>query len=415
MKGTLAEVILSRKVGRQVKEGEIVVVGVDLVYVQDGTGPLTLRVLKQLGSPSDPSRVAVFIDHASPSPRMELSNDHKLLREFCMESGAALFDTGQGICHQLAAEQLIGPGDVVIGADSHTCMGGALAAFATGMGSTDIAVAMHTGMVWLKVPETIRINLTGKFAPLTSGKDLALLLIGRLGAEGANYMVLEFAGPGVENVTMNDRLTLCNMAVECGAKTGLFPADRVTLDFLTQQGRQSQFVAIEASPESQPTSQINVDLAQLQPMVAMPHSVDSVFPVKDVADTPVQQVFIGSCTNGRLQDIEDAWRILRGRKVAKGVRLIVIPASQQVMLSTLRQGYIADLVEAGAIILSPTCGPCVGVHGGIIGDGETCISTQNRNFKGRMGNPRGSICLASPAVAAASALTGKITDPREVC
>lgn len=414
MGSTLAELIIGNAAGKTLRAGDLVVVEVDLAYVQDGTGPLTLERLYQLGGVKDPGKMAVFIDHASPSPRLELSNDHRGLREFCSKTGAMLFDAGCGICHQIAAESLVGPGDIVVGADSHTVMGGALGAFATGMGSTDVAVALHTGMVWLRVPETIRVNLMGSFSRGVCGKDLALFVIGTLGSEGANYMSLEFAGPGVAAVDMSDRLTVANMAVECGAKAGLFPSDEVTLEYLRQTGRAGDYLPLAPAPDSPVTFNIDIDLDTLGPLVAMPDSVDSVFPVEDVTGTRVDQVFIGSCTNGRLEDLRVARDILRGRRVDRGVRLVVIPASRDVFLEATRLGYTADFIEAGALVLSPTCGPCVGVHAGVLGDGEMCLSTQNRNFKGRMGNPKGRICLASPAVAAASALTGYITDPREV-
>lgn len=411
----LAEKILSRRVGRAVRPGEFVVAPVDLALAQDGTGPLTVRQMQAMGfqAPRAPDRALFFIDHAFPSPRKELSNDHLFLREFARRTGARLYEGGEGVCHQLMVEEHASPGQVIVGADSHTCTAGALGAFATGMGSTDVAVAMALGENWFRVPESVRIEAKGRFPPGVSAKDLALWLIGRLGADGATYQALEFGGPGIAGLDMSGRFTLCNMAVEAGAKTGLVASDQVTREFLARMGRGECWQPLEPDPDAAYAARLEVDLESLPPMVSKPHRVDHVAPVEEVKGTPVQQIFLGSCTNARLEDLRVAAAILRGRRVAPGVRLLVMPASRRVYAEALKEGLLAELLEAGATICPPGCGPCAGIHLGILGDGEVCLSTTNRNFQGRMGNPRAEVFLASPATAAASALEGAIADPRE--
>lgn len=413
---TLAEKILSERVGRPLRAGEFAVVPVDVVLMHDGTGPLAVRQLGAMGlaGPRRPDRTLVFLDHGLPSPRKELSNDHAFLRQFARAAGARLYDCGSGICHQVVAEEYAAPGQVVVGADSHTCTAGALAAFATGMGSTDVAVAMGLGENWFRVPESVRVEVRGAFGPGVGAKDLILWLIGHLGADGATYQALEFGGPAVAALDMSGRLTLCNMAVEAGAKTGLVASDGVTREYLAAMGREGAWRELGPDPDAEYARRVEVDAGTIVPMVARPHRVDNVAPVSEVAGTPVQQVFIGSCTNGRLEDLRTAAAILRGRKVAPGVRLLVMPASRRVYLEAMRAGVLADLVEAGATISPPGCGPCAGVHLGILGDDEVCLSTTNRNFQGRMGNPKSFVYLASPATCAATALRGVITDPREV-
>ncbi|MDI6894896.1 MAG: 3-isopropylmalate dehydratase large subunit [Bacillota bacterium] len=413
---TLAEKILSEKVGRSLRAGEFGVVPVDVVLMHDGTGPLAVRQLGAMGlaGPRQPDRTLVFLDHGLPSPRKELSNDHVFLRDFARRAGCGLYDCGSGICHQVVVEECAGPGQVVVGADSHTCTAGALAVFATGMGSTDVAVAMGLGESWFRVPESVRVEVRGAFSPGVYAKDLILWLISHLGADGATYQALEFGGPAIAALDMSGRLTLCNMAVEAGAKTGLVASDGVTREYLAAMGRQAAWRELEPDPDAVYARRVEVDAARLAPVVAKPHRVDNVAPVSEVARTPVHQVFIGSCTNGRLEDLRAAAAILRGRKVAAGVRLLVMPASRRVYTEAMRFGVLSDLVEAGAAISPPGCGPCAGVHLGILGDDEVCLSTTNRNFQGRMGNPRSSVYLGSPATCAATALRGVITDPREV-
>ncbi|MDD4518200.1 MAG: 3-isopropylmalate dehydratase large subunit [Limnochordia bacterium] len=413
---TLAEKILSMKAKRDVKAGEIAIVPVDVVLTQDGTGPLAVRQLEKINlvKAANPDKTILFIDHASPSPRKELSNDHMLLRAFAEKTGARLSDVGEGVCHQIVAEEYAKPGDVVIGADSHTCTAGALGAFATGMGSTDVAMGMALGKTWFRVPESLSIEVNGALPAQVCSKDLIISIIGEITADGATYKALEFKGSTIEQMKMTDRLTLSNMAVEAGAKVGLIAPDSKTLEYLKEQGRPEDYVEFGPDADALYEQVLQVDAGKLEPMVSCPHTVDNVKPARELSDVKVQQVFIGSCTNGRLKDLQAAAAILKGKKVAKNVRLIVVPASRKVFLQALDAGYIRTLVEAGANVLAPGCGPCVGVHEGILGDGEVSLNTSNRNFRGRLGNPLGFIYLASPMTAAATAITGRITDPREV-
>ena len=414
---TLSEKIISFHAEREVKAGDLTVARVDVCLTQDGTGPLAVRQLEELGllKAANPDKTVLFIDHAAPSPRRELSNDHRTLREFAAKTSCQLKDVGEGVCHQIICEEYLRPGDILIGADSHTCTGGALGAFATGMGSTDVAIGIALGKTWLRVPETIKVVVCGKFPKGVYPKDLILHLIGLLTAEGATYKALEFHGETIREMEIEDRMTLSNMAVEAGAKAGLIESDRMTLKFLKEQGREDDFREIKADRNATYEQVTEIDVAKLSPCIALPHRVDNIKPVEEICRLQVEisQVFIGTCTNGRLEDLRIAAKILAGKKRHPGVRLLITPASRKVYLEALRQGIITTLVEAGATINPPGCGACVGVHQGILGDGEACLSTQNRNFKGRMGNPEGFIYLSSPATAAASAITGQITDPRE--
>ncbi len=416
MDKTLAEKILSARSGNNARAGDIVIARVDLVFVQDTTGPLTVRQFQKSGLKklAKPERTAVFIDHAVPSPTHTFSNDHLMLRRFAGETGAMLSDVGEGICHQLVAESLARPGDVIVASDSHTVTAGGLGAFATGMGSSDVAVAMGLGKTWFRVPESIRITVAGKFQKGVSAKDLILHLIGRLGADGATYKALEFGGDSIKEISMSQRFTIANMAVEAGAKAGVFPADDITRDYLSEQGRGTDYQPVFPDADAVYEQTMQIDLNNLEPTVAKPHTVDNVALARELKGTKIQQVFIGTCTNGRLDDLEIAAEILKGKKRYSGTRLIVAPASRQVLMASLEKGYLQTLIAAGATVLPPGCGPCLGLHQGALGDEEACLSTSNRNFKGRMGNPKGFVYLGSPATAAATALTGEITDPREV-
>ena len=407
---TLAEKIISKHAGHEVKAGELVIADVDVTAVQDGTGPLTVQEFKKLGIPKlkNPERSILFIDHASPSPRKELSNTHTVLREFSKEYGAVLSDVGAGVCHQRLIETFVNPGEILVGADSHTCTSGALGAFATGMGSTDIAVAMALGKTWLKVPATFKIEVTGKFKKGICSKDLMLYLIGMIGADGATYKSLEFCGDTIENMTMSERFTLANMAVEAGAKCGLFVADEKTKEFLKSRGREDKFVSIKPDSDAVYERIIKINAEDVPHTVSCPHTVDNTKPVEELKDVKVDQVFVGTCTNGRIEDLRVVADILRGKKVNQDVRMLICPASKDIYLQALEEGLITTFVEANAAILPPGCGPCVGVHAGTLADGEVCLATQNRNFQGRMGNTKGFIYLASPYVAAYTALRGYI-------
>ena len=413
---TLAEKLLSLKTNREVRAGDIIVTRVDWVLAQDGTAPLAIRQFMRLKKDIlfNGHRVIFFIDHAAPSPRRELSNDHIFMRSFARKKGAILHDVGDGIIHQVFVERYVNPCDIVVGADSHTCTAGALCAFAAGFGSTDVAVAMAFGKLWLRVPESYEIVIDGRLPKGVFAKDLALHIAGKLGPGGATYMALEFKGDLIEHLSMDSRLTLTNMAVEVGAKTGIIELDDVTCRFLEERGRPPRYRDMKADEDASYARRLYVDANDLEPLIALPHSVDKVVPVSKVEGKQIHQAFIGTCTNGRLEDLRIAASILRSRKVHRDVRLLVAPASREIYLKALREGIIDTIVRAGGVILPPGCGPCVGVHLGVLGDDEVCISTQNRNFQGRMGNPNSAIFLASPATVAASAIKGEVTDPREV-
>lgn len=408
---TLAEKIISEHAGRSVKACELVIANVDVCAVQDGTGPLTVQEFKKLGKEklNNPKRTILFIDHASPSPRKELSNTHTVLREFSKEYGAVLSDVGAGVCHQRLIETFVNPCEILVGADSHTCTSGALGAFATGMGSTDIAVAMALGKTWLKVPQTFKIEVTGKFKKGICSKDLMLHLIGLIGADGATYRALEFCGETIENMEMSERFTLANMAVEAGAKAGLFIADEKTKEYLKQHGREDKFRTLKPDTDAVYERIIKINAEDIKHTVSCPHTVDNTKAVEELDKIKVDQVFIGTCTNGRIEDLRIVADILKGKKANPDVRLLICPASKEVYLKALDEGLINIFVEANAAILPPGCGPCVGVHAGTLADGEVCLATQNRNFQGRMGNTKGFIYLSSPYVAAYTALRGYIS------
>ncbi|MFC2066023.1 3-isopropylmalate dehydratase large subunit [Chloroflexota bacterium] len=411
---TLAEKILSSKSGVDAKAGDIIIAPLDLVFAHDVSAPLAIRRFREggLGSLANPKATVIFIDHCIPSPRPELSNDQIFVRAFAREQGCILYQMNDGICHQLVVEDWASPGDVICGGDSHTVTAGALGAFASGMGSTDIAVAMGLGKTWLRVPETILIKLSGQFSPGVYAKDLALHVIGLLGADGATYKSLEFGGDTLETMAMSHRCTVANMSVEVGAKVGLFPADAITKDYLEVQGRGDRYQPLSPDPDAVYERIIEVDASKLVPMVAKPHLVDNVAPVSEVAGTKIDQVFIGSCTNARLDDLAIVASILDGNKCHPQTRLIIAPASRTVYLEALKKGYIEIFINAGAVLVNPGCSVCGGIHQGVLGDGEVCLATTNRNFKGRMANPEAFVYLASPATAATSAITGEITSPK---
>ena len=408
---TLVEKIISEHAGKDVHAGELVISKVDVAAVQDGTGPLTVQEFKKLGVKQlkNPKRSILFIDHAAPSPRKELSNTHMVLREFAKEYGAILSEIGTGVCHQRLIESFVNPGEVLVGADSHTCTSGALGAFATGMGSTDIAVAMALGKTWLKVPATYKVVVNGKFRKGVCSKDLMLYFIGMIGADGATYKALEFTGNTIENMSMSERFTLANMAVEAGAKCGLFVADDKTKAFLKERGREDKFRRILPDSDAEYERVIEINAENVPHTVSCPHTVDNTHSVEELKDVKVNQVYVGTCTNGRIEDLRIVAEILTNKKVHDDVRMLICPASRDVYKQALKEGLIDIFVEANVSILPPGCGPCVGVHAGTLGDGEVCLATQNRNFQGRMGNTKGFIYLASPYVAAYTALRGYIS------
>jgi 3-isopropylmalate/(R)-2-methylmalate dehydratase large subunit len=412
---TLAEKILSEHAGKEGRAGETVVVRVDLAYTQDGTGPLAVRKLQEMEFQRvyNPQRTIFFLDHASPSPRFELSNDHAFLRDFAQKTGIRISDVGLGISHQIAAESYVRPGDVVIGADSHTCTGGALGAFATGVGSTDAAVAIALGKIWLRVPETIRIVVEGTLPLGVYGKDIILHLIGKIGAAGATYKALEFVGDIIENLEMAGRMTIANMAVEAGAKVGVFTPDEMTRRWLDYMGRPEDFKRLVSDPDASYEQTVRISAKDLKPTIACPHQVDNIKTVDEIGEVKVDQIFLGTSCNGRLEDLHIAAQILKGRRVHSKTRMIVTPGSLRVYKEALKDGTMEIFIESGALVTPSGCGSCVGLHEGVLGDGEVCLATQPRNFRGRMGSPKSFIYLGSPAIAGATAIEGKISDPRK--
>lgn len=396
---TLAEQIISAHAGREVRANEIAVVHVDGAMATDATAPFAIRAFREMGGARlwDPARFALVIDHAAPAPNERVANLHRLMREFARETGCMLYDIGEGICHQLMAENgHARAGEIFAGADSHTPTLGALGAFAIGVGSTDLAGIMLTGRTWLKAPQSLRIELRGRLPANVTAKDVILALVGRVGADGANYKSVEFAGEAVEAMTLASRMVLANMVAEMGAKAGMVElADS----------------PLRADPDAVYSERIAYDVSQLRPMVSVPHAPENVQPIEAVGGRKIHYAFIGSCTNARLEDLQAAAHVLKGRRIAPGVRLVIAPASRRVFAEALRDGTIAALLEAGATFITSGCGPCVGSHLGVPGDGEVVISSANRNFKGRMGNPNAQIYLASPAVVAAAAVAGEIVDP----
>lgn len=411
---TITEKIFSEKCGKDVSAGEIVVAEIDQIALQDGTAPLSIRKIMEMGvEVVAADRTHFFVDHAAPSPRKELSNDQKLIKEFAEGIGADFNKPGEGIIHQVMVEKWVKPGDLAVGADSHTCTYGAIGAFSTGMGSTDVAVAVALGKNWFRVPETFRIQIDGELGRGVYSKDVILRIIGELKADGATYKALEFHGDCVKKFDVEDRLTMANMAVECGAKTGIFETDDKTRAFLAEMGREQDYREIKADVNADYEKEFYFDASDIEPLVAKPHNVDNVCEVSKVEGTNVDQVFVGTCTNGRVSDIATVAKILKGKKVAKNVRLIVAPASRRIYIKAMEMGLLKTIVEAGGLIAPPGCACCVGIHMGVLADGEICVSTQNRNFRGRMGNPNSEIYLASPATAAASAIKGELADPRD--
>lgn len=412
---TIAEKILSNHSEGKAYAGELVIAKVDFVMSQDGTAPLAIKAFRDMEQKRvfDPSKVAMVIDHSAPSPNEGVSNLHKLMREFAAEQSIKLYDIGCGVCHQLVPEQgHIVPGNLVVGADSHTCSYGAINVFSTGVGSTDCAAAMASGKLWFKVPPTIKIICNGKLGKGVFSKDLILHIIGQLTADGATYKAVEFHGGAIQALSIDGRFTISNMAIEMGAKVGLMLADEKTDKWIKGRVKKA-YQAVTPDKDADYEQELEYDLSSLKPQIAKPHAVDNVCDVDKVSGIRVDQGVIGTCTNGRLEDLRTAAQILSKHPLSNDVRLIVAPASKEIMLEAIREGIINTFIESGASVVTPGCGPCVGTHSGVPADGENVISTANRNFKGRMGNSNASIYLASPATVAASCVTGRITDPRE--
>lgn len=416
---TMAEkIILAHTDMGSVAPGDLVNVNVDLILANDITAPLAIQQFARIGVQGvhDPERIVLVPDHFAPNKDIKAAEQCKLMREFARQQGIAnYFEVGRaGIEHVLLPEiGLVLPGDLVVGADSHTCTYGALGAFATGMGSTDIAVAMATGKTWLKVPETIKLMYYGERRRWVGGKELILHTIGLIGVDGATYQAMEFGGPSVANLPMDDRFTMANMAIEAGAKAGLFPVDAATLEYIS--GRSTRgYRSYASDPDASYVRTIEIDVSQLEPQVAFPHLPSNVRPLSEVGDVAIDQAVIGSCTNGRWSDLSLAAEVMRGRKIHADVRCIIIPGTQSIYSRAAREGLLSVFVEAGAVVSPPTCGPCLGGHMGVLAAGERCVSTTNRNFVGRMGHPESAVYLSNPAVAAASAVLGCIGGPEEL-
>lgn len=414
---SLVEKILARAANMDyVNAGDIIEVNVDWCMIHDVTGPLAIKAFYEIGVKKvwNPNKIVVVFDHYSVAPTIEAANLHKYIRKFVKEQGIKYFyDVGIGICHQVMVEYgHVTPGAVIIGADSHSTTYGALAAFSTGMGSTDLAAIFATGKIWIRVPPTFKIELYGKPNYLVTAKDIALFLLRKYSVTGALNMALEFTGEAIRDLSISGRMTICNMAVEMGASTAIIEADEKTLRYVKPIAKGD--IMIFKGNDVSIKKRGSIDVSQIEPMVAAPHSPDNVKPASEIGDVEIDQAFIGSCTNGRIEDLEIAAKVLKGKKVKRDVRLIIIPASVNVYRKAINRGIISQLLKSGAIIGNPSCGPCFGGHLGVIGDDEIVISASNRNFLGRMGSKKGKIYLASPATVAASAITGKITDPREV-
>ena len=416
---TFAEKILAKKSGLDtVEPGRIVTVKPDHLLTHDNTAPIISKISSELDEfgIADPDVPVIVLDHVIPAANEKTATNHKKIREFVERFGIRnFFDVGTGVCHQVVIEKgLALPASIVVGSDSHTCTYGAVGAFATGIDRTEAAALLLTGETWLKVPQSIKMTLEGKLKLPVSAKDLILHIIGDIGADGANYCSVEFHGD-LQNLSMDDRLTLSNMGVEMGAKVAAFPADRITETYFTSMGIEpSSYEAVWADPEATYAQELTYDLSAIEPQIACPHTVDNVKPARELSDVEVQQCLIGTCTNGRASDFEIAARILKGKKILPGIRLLLLPASRSELEKALEAGSIQTLIEAGGLLLPPGCGPCLGAHQGVLAPGERCVSTANRNFKGRMGCKEAEIYLASPATVAASALTGRMTDPRDM-
>ncbi|MBU1005958.1 MAG: 3-isopropylmalate dehydratase large subunit [Candidatus Omnitrophica bacterium] len=419
---TIAEKIFSAHCGKPVRAGDVAVCDIDFCFGQDGTSGLIIDSFRKLGAkkPFDKDKFCMVIDHSAPSPNIGVSEVHKKMRVFSREHKLKIFDIGCGVCHQVIPESgLVNPGDLVVGADSHTCTYGALGVFSTGMGSTDLAVALASGKNWFKIPETLKIILNGKPKKGVYSKDVILYIIGDLGAAYATYKAVEFSGDYIKGLSMDARFTISNMAIEMGAKAGIMAPDGTTVKYMRSVAGRSSSVSgekmlkIKSDSDAQYCEVLEYDVSKVTPQIAKPHTVDNVMPIDKLKSIKIDEAFLGTCTNGRMEDLKIAISILKKKSVHKDVKMIVAPASKAIFQEAIEKGIISDFVKCGACVVAPGCGPCVGTHNGVPSAGENVISTANRNFKGRMGNPDAFIYLGSPATVAASAIEGKITNPKK--
>lgn len=418
MPKTMAEKILSKASPKEeIEAGEIIIANIDKAMIHDITGPLAIDAYKKIGTKKlwSPEKIITIFDHQVPADSINAAKNHIQLRKFVNEEKIPNFyDIKEGVCHQVLPEKgHILPGELIVGTDSHTCTHGALGAFATGIGSTDMAMVFATGKLWLKVPETIQFNIKGTPSKHTHAKDIILHIIGKMGADGTNYKACEFTGPTTQKMTISDRMVLCNMAIEMGGKTGIIQADQKTEEYLKNRTNE-KYEILTTDSDAKSLTKININIEELEPQIACPHNVDNVKPISQVEGTEIDQVFIGSCTNGRISDLRDAANILKGKEINPKTRMLVIPASRETYKKALDEGLIKIFIESGALVTNPCCGPCLGGHVGLLGPGEVGLATSNRNFKGREGSSEAEIYLSSSEVAAASAITGKITHPTEI-
>lgn len=417
MSMTMAEKIMAKaSENREAKAGEIVMANIDVAMTHDLTGPLSVESFRKIGLKNvwDPDKIVVLFDHQVPADSLDAAANHIMLREFVEEQGINNFyDVREGVCHQVLPEKgHIVPGEVVVGTDSHTCTHGALGAFSTGIGSTDMAMVFATGKLWFKIPETIKFDIQGSLKDYVYAKDVVLHIIGEIGADGATYKACEFAGETTREMSVSERMVLCNMAIEMGGKTGLVEPDEKTVNYLKNRTTK-EYEILKTDLDAESLETLEIDVNDLEPQIACPHNVDNVKPISEVGGISIDQVFLGSCTNGRLEDLRTAAEIVKGHQVSDKVRMLVIPASREVYLQAMDEGLLRIFAESGALVCNPCCGPCLGGHIGLVGPGEVSLSTSNRNFQGRQGSPEAEVYLSSAAVAASSALKGSITDPRE--
>lgn len=416
MSMTMTEKIMARASGKpRVNAGEIVMADIDVAMTHDLTGPLSVESFKKIGVEKvwDPEKIVVLFDHQVPADSLDAAQNHILLREFVEKQKITNFyDVKEGVCHQVLPEKgHIVPGEIVVGTDSHTCTHGALGAFSTGIGSTDMAMVFATGQLWFKVPETLKFEIQGTLNDYVYAKDVVLHIIGKIGADGATYKACEFAGGTTKQMSVSERMVLCNMAIEMGGKTGLVEPDEKTIDYLKNRTTK-KYTIMKTDPDAESLETMQIDVNDLEPQIACPHNVDNVKPISEVEGTHIDQVFLGSCTNGRLEDIRTAAKIVKNHQISDKVRMLVIPASREIYLQAMDEGLLKIFAESGALVCNPCCGPCLGGHIGLVGPGEVSLSTSNRNFQGRQGSPDAEVYLSSAAVAAASAIKGSITDPR---